>query len=42
MRNLGVRGEWQRYGSIKTPTTGATIEEKNDVDVLSLGIVYKF
>jgi OOP family OmpA-OmpF porin len=41
-RNLGLRGEWQRYGSAKTPDTAATSEEKNDIDVLSLGVVYKF
>lgn len=41
-RNLGLRGEWQRYGSAKTPATGATTEEKNDIDVLSVGVVWKF
>jgi len=33
-RNLGVRGEWQRYGDVGD---GAT-----DVDVLSVGVIWKF
>jgi OmpA-OmpF porin, OOP family len=36
-RNLGVRGEWQRYGKMGG---GALVE--TDVDVLSAGVVYKF
>jgi OOP family OmpA-OmpF porin len=35
--NLGVRGEWQRYSSVG----GGDIGE-SDVDVLSVGLVYKF
>jgi OmpA-OmpF porin, OOP family len=36
-RNLGVRGEWQRYGKLG----GGTLVE-SDVDVLSVGVVWKF
>jgi OOP family OmpA-OmpF porin len=41
-RNLGLRGEWQRYASAKQPATTVTVEDKSDVDVLSIGVVYKF
>jgi OOP family OmpA-OmpF porin len=45
-RNLGVRGEWQRYSSVSTPsaTQGpVTITaSEGDIDLLSIGIVYKF
>lgn len=41
-RNLGLRGEWQRYADAKTPSTAATDEEKIDIDVLSIGIIWKF
>ncbi len=36
-RNLGVRGEWQRYSSVGGGDIG-----DSDVDVLSVGVVYKF
>src|SRR2546428_2401700 len=36
-RNLGVRGEWQRYGKLG----GGTLKE-SDVDVLSVGGIYRF
>jgi OOP family OmpA-OmpF porin len=35
--NLGVRGEWQRYSSVGGGNIG-----DSDVDVLSVGLVYKF
>lgn len=45
-RNLGVRAEWQRYGSVAAPaaTSGALSAraQEFDIDVLSLGLVYKF
>jgi OmpA-OmpF porin, OOP family len=41
-RNLGIRGEWQRYAGFKTPSTAVTDEDKSDVDVLSLGVLWKF
>jgi OmpA-OmpF porin, OOP family len=36
-RNVGVRGEWQRYSKMGG---GAVVE--TDVDVLSVGVVYRF
>jgi OOP family OmpA-OmpF porin len=41
-RNLGIRGEWQRYSGIKTPSTAVTDEDDTDVDVLSIGVLWKF
>jgi OOP family OmpA-OmpF porin len=37
LRNLGVRGEWQRYSKMGG---GALVE--TDVDVLSVGVIYRF
>src|SRR5688572_20720454 len=37
LRNVGVRGEWQRYNKLGG---GALVE--TDVDVLSVGVVYRF
>lgn len=37
LKNVGVRGEWQRYSKMG----GGNITE-TDVDVLSLGVVYRF
>jgi OmpA-OmpF porin, OOP family len=36
-RNLGVRGEWQRYSKVGGDAIG-----ESDVDVLSVGVIYKF
>jgi OOP family OmpA-OmpF porin len=36
-RNFGVRGEWQRYSDVKAGDLG-----KSDVDVMSVGIVFRF
>jgi OOP family OmpA-OmpF porin len=36
-RNLGVRGEWQRYADVGGDTVG-----ESDVDVLSVGVVFRF
>jgi OOP family OmpA-OmpF porin len=36
-RNFGVRAEWQRYGDVK-----AGDFDKFDVDVMSVGIVFRF
>jgi OOP family OmpA-OmpF porin len=41
-RNLGIRGEWQRYASAKTPSIAGSGEDKTDIDVLSLGVLWKF
>jgi OmpA-OmpF porin, OOP family len=35
-RNFGVRAEWQRYMGLKA------MDEDTDVDVISLGVVWKF
>ena len=37
-RELGVRGEWQRYKNVGGDNTGG----KSDVDVLSIGAIYRF
>jgi OmpA-OmpF porin, OOP family len=37
LKNVGVRGEWQRYSKMG----GGNITE-TDVDVLSVGVVYRF
>jgi OmpA-OmpF porin, OOP family len=34
---IGVRGEWQRYGDVGGGSTG-----EGDVDVLSVGVIFKF
>ncbi|HYC45017.1 MAG TPA: outer membrane beta-barrel protein [Burkholderiales bacterium] len=36
-RNLGARLEWQRYDGVGGSTTG-----KDDIDLLSLGVLYRF
>lgn len=37
-RQLGVRGEWQRYSKLGGDDTGGD----SDVDVLSIGVVFRF
>ncbi|TMH82921.1 MAG: hypothetical protein E6H47_13545 [Betaproteobacteria bacterium] len=37
-RELGVRGEWQRYKNIGGDNVGG----KSDVDVLSIGGIWRF
>jgi OOP family OmpA-OmpF porin len=37
-RNIAVRGEWQRY----TDLGGGGFGAKNDLDVASLGVIYRF
>jgi OOP family OmpA-OmpF porin len=37
LKNVGVRGEWQRYSKMGGGAIGET-----DVDVLSVGVVYRF
>ena len=39
-RNLGLRGEWQRYKDVGGDNTTGT--EKTDIDVLSIGLHYRF
>lgn len=36
-RNFGIRAEWQRYSDVKASDFG-----KSDVDVMSVGIVFRF
>lgn len=36
-KNLGVRGEWQRYSDVGGGDIG-----KSDVDVMAIGVVYRF
>jgi OOP family OmpA-OmpF porin len=36
-RNLGIRGEWQRYNDMKD-----AFDSKSNVDVLSMGVLYRF
>jgi OOP family OmpA-OmpF porin len=36
-RNLGVRAEWQRYNDMKD-----AFDTKSNVDVLSIGVLYRF
>ena len=38
-RNLGVRGEWQRYTGIEAP---GGLSGDSDIDVLSVGVLFKF
>jgi OOP family OmpA-OmpF porin len=38
-RNLGLRGEWQRYSAIEAP---GGLSGDSDIDVLSLGVLFKF
>jgi OOP family OmpA-OmpF porin len=37
-RELGVRGEWQRYKNVGGDNTGG----KSDIDVLSIGAIWRF
>ena len=37
LKNVGIRGEWQRYNKM-----GGGDTQETDVDVLSLGAVYRF
>lgn len=44
-RNLGLRLEWQRYSGLESPSTtggGVTVSGESDIDVLSLGVLWKF
>jgi len=43
-RNVGVRVQYQRYKDIGVDTTigGVSVNAKSDVDVISVGVVFKF
>src|SRR5262249_459117 len=37
-KNLGIRGEWQRYSKVGSDDVGGD----GDIDVYSIGVVYRF
>jgi len=39
-KNLGVRGEWQRYSKVKFEAAGAS--DESDVDVLGVSVLWRF
>ncbi|HJY77769.1 MAG TPA: outer membrane beta-barrel protein [Burkholderiales bacterium] len=41
-RNLGLRLEWSRYSGVKAPDVGGTSSGDNDIDVVSLGALWRF
>ena len=41
-KNLGVRGEWQRYSKMKVRNDATGVEDDGDVDVLSIGVLWRF
>ena len=41
-KNLGVRGEWQRYSKMKAHPEGGTGDFDSDVDVLGVSVLYRF
>jgi len=41
-RNLGVRGEWQRYSKVKARNDANGAEGDSDVDVLGVSLIYRF
>ena len=41
-RALGVRGEWQRYASLKLRDAATGAETEPDVDVLGVSLLYRF
>ena len=41
-RNLGVRGEWQRYSKVKARNDATGAEGESDVDVLGVSLIYRF
>ena len=40
-RNLGLQAEWQRYGKVEAPS-GSSLTGDSDLDVMSIGLIYKF
>jgi OOP family OmpA-OmpF porin len=38
---VGLQAEWQRYGKLEAPS-GSALSGDSDIDVLSIGIVWKF
>lgn len=41
-KNLGVRGEWQRYSKMKVRNDVTAVEDDGDVDMLSIGVLWRF
>jgi len=41
-KNIGVRGEWQRYSKMKVRNDATGVEDDGDVDVLSIGVLWRF
>ena len=41
-RNLGLRLEWTRYSGVKAPNVGAASGSDTDIDVVSLGALWRF
>jgi OOP family OmpA-OmpF porin len=39
-KNLGVRGEWQRYSKLKYETSG--VSSDSDIDVLGVSVLWRF
>lgn len=42
MRNLGVRGEWQRYAKIKAREDATGAEGESDYDLLAINVIWRF
>ena len=41
-RNLGLRGEWQRYANLKARDAATGVEGESDIDVLGVSVLYRF
>jgi hypothetical protein len=41
-RNLGLRGEWQRYAKMKAHDDLSGGDAESDVDVLGVSVLYRF
>jgi OOP family OmpA-OmpF porin len=41
-KNLGVRGEWQRYSKVKVKDDASGTEDSGDIDVLGISVLYRF
>lgn len=41
-RNLGLRAEWQRFSKMKARNDATGAEDDGDVDLLSIGVLWRF
>ena len=41
-RNLGLRLEWNRYSGVKAPDVAGRSSSDTDIDVLSVGALWRF